>query len=524
MKKNNLLFIFILLCFGLIGCSDSVKYDKIELWKTDTKDFQNGWVMKTDFPDNRFGTYLGNGYFGMRLFSKGLCFDNNPSECYMAGVYSNENLITVPNIADIRFYEVNNSQVTEFTPTTDKNFSQYLDMKTATLFTDRVYKAGNKKIKTKIESKVLRLNDKSSRVLIKVNILPQYNGEFFVVAPVDYSKENFKFSNNSYKLIGNSKTDTLYVKQNFIINGAEKTDKYHSLKTVCMGDYDQAEQALFSVKKNNEINITYCSEISKNPIVCLLDENECNKYEEEHNKNWADLWKSDIEIEGDNEAQQTVRSNLFYLLCSASKDYSIAPMGLSHNSFSGHTFWDAEMWMFPALIWQYPQFAKGMIKYRINTLEGAIQNAENHSMKGAEYAWESGETGIETSPDPSTIYERHINGDIAFAIWEYYVFTEDKDFLKEAYPVLKNTADYWISKAEKGKNGLYEIKHICAPDENANIVDNSVYTNAIAQINLWIVTEAGKILGESVNSEYINIANNMYIGVDKTNNRFIIYD
>ena len=66
-------------------------------------------------------------------------------------------------------------------------------------------------------------------------------------------------------------------------------------------------------------------------------ENECKKYEEEHNKNWADLWKSDIEIEGDNEAQQTVRSNLFYLLCSASEDYSIAPMGLSHNSFSGHT-------------------------------------------------------------------------------------------------------------------------------------------------------------------------------------------
>lgn len=529
MNKFYIFILIVFISFLFVGCNKgndngeiSTKNTEETLWKNNPKDFTDGWVLSTDIQDNKYGTYLGNGYLGIRLFASGLAYsENSPTSSYMAGIYSGETLVSVPNIADLHFYDIKNSQVTEFKQE-NKNYKQFLNLKDASLHTQAIYSVGKKKVKADITTKVLRLKDKSSRVLININLKPEYKGQFFVFAPVDYNKATFDYNKDSYALKGSKKT--LYAKQNIFISNANKSDQYLSLKTICMGSFEQGTQCLFDVEKNKEVNITYFAELSDEPIEKSVSIEDIKIFEKEHNSNWADLWKSDIEIEGDPVAQQVSRSNIFYLLCSASEDYSIAPMGLSMNAFSGHTFWDAEMWMFPALIWMHPEFAKGMINYRINTLKGAILNAEIHGNKGAEYAWESGETGIETSPDSSTIKERHINGDIAFSIWQYYVITGDKNTLKKAYPVLKSTADYWLSKVTKNENGKYEIKQVCAPDEDADIVDNSVYTNAIAQINLWITTEAAKILGENSNPEYMAVANNIFIGIDKDNNRFNIYD
>lgn len=519
--KKFLLIIIIFLCAFIIGCNNNDVQDDItakqnkEVWKTEN--FEDGWNLKTNIIDNEYGTYLGNGFLGIRLFSKGVSNENDLS--YMAGVYGNEDLINVPNIADLRFYEVNKSNVTEFV-IQDKNYSQNLNMKDATLTTECELKAGKKRVNLTLNTKVLRLNDNSCKVLVDAKVKSGFNGKFFVVAPIIFDKNLYDYKNHSYIPKQKSLTKALYTKNIIVSNNIDIQKEKVNIGAICSGNFEEQTQALFNVDKNQEFSFSYLSQISKEPIDEL-------KYNEnlikEHNNNWANLWKSDIIIEGDPQAQQVSRSNIFYLLCSSSKDYSIAPMGLSMNAFNGHVFWDSELWMFPALIWQYPELAKGIIEYRIKTLPGAKENAKKNNMVGAEYAWESGETGIEKSPDESTIFERHINGDIAFAIWQYYVITGDKSLLKEAYPVLKATADYWLSKVEKSSKG-YEIKRVCPPDENANIVDNSVYTNAIAQINLWIASEASKILGESLNSKYMEIANNIYIGVDKVNNRFNIYD
>lgn len=526
MKKVFIVFLTAILCCLFFGCRKaevnvSAETKNDEIWKTEAKDFENGWVLNTSVPDNKYGTYLGNGYIGARLFSKGFAYsENSPTDLYMAGFYSDEALISVPNICDLRFYTADNGTVSEFKQES-KGYKQSLDMKSAKLHTYSLYSAGKKKLHADVYTHILRLNDRSCRVYIKMTLLPHYSGQFFLVAPVEFDKHNFDFSKDTYTLKSNGRK--LFAKQNIYVDNSEKKDQSFSLKTVCMGNYEQAEKCLIDVKKNEPVDIIYCGELSEKEIKDY-SETEIKAFYNESINNWNDIWKSDIIIEGDNEAQQVVRSNMFYLLCSASEDYSIAPMGLSMSAFAGHTFWDAEMWMFPALIWQHPEFAKGMIKYRIRTLNGAYENAKKNGYKGAEYAWESGETGIETSPDASTVKERHINGDIAFAIWQYYVFTGDKELLKESYPVLKGTADYWVSRAVNNSEGKYEIKGVCPPDENAEIVDNSVYTNAIAQINLWITDEAGKILNENNDPLYLTVAENMHIGIDKTNSRFNIYD
>jgi trehalose/maltose hydrolase-like predicted phosphorylase len=96
-----------------------------------------------------------------------------------------------------------------------------------------------------------------------------------------------------------------------------------------------------------------------------------------HEKAWDSLWKSDIVIEGDPQSQQDVHSMLYHLYSFVREGtaYSPSPMGLSGLGYNGHVFWDAELWMYPALLAMQPQLAKSMIEYRFQRLEAAKRNA-----------------------------------------------------------------------------------------------------------------------------------------------------
>lgn len=63
-----------------------------------------------------------------------------------------------------------------------------------------------------------------------------------------------------------------------------------------------------------------------------------------HRKLWNEMWKGDIVIEGDDEAQRTVRFALYNLYSNARKGsrLSIPPFGLSSQGYNGHIFWDTE--------------------------------------------------------------------------------------------------------------------------------------------------------------------------------------
>jgi len=529
---KRIILLFIVFIFMVVGCNNNKINNKLseseEIWKdtANTKQF-DPWIMTSEKIDNKYGTYLGNGYLGIRLFSNGVANNNKEKTLtYMSGLYANENIIPTPSIADLRFFVDKNSTYTEF-ELSDKKFSQTLDMKNGYLSTTSIMTSGRKKAKFKIDTYVLRLNDNSCKTLIKVVLIPKFNGKFVAIAPVFYNNNAYSFEgSNKYVVKGKSLTKCLYVKQKFLLDHPKNTE-YENLKSVVSGNFNQSSDFYINVEKNKKYVFYYTASVSKDFISKLAKnttsaENEISI----HKTNWNNLWKSDIVIDGDPVSQQVMHSNMFYLLCTASKDYSIPPMGLSMNAFNGHVFWDAETWMFPALVWQHPDLAKGILNYRIRTLNGAIENAKKNNMKGAEYAWESGESGIEAAPSNiDTIKERHINGDIAFAIWQYYVITGDKKYLEKSYGVLKNTADYWVSRVTLNPmTKKYDILGVCPPDENAGIINNSVYTNAIAQINLWVANEASKVLSKPSDPKWMDIANNITITVDKKNNKFMIYD
>jgi trehalose/maltose hydrolase-like predicted phosphorylase len=237
---------------------------------------------------------------------------------------------------------------------------------------------------------------------------------------------------------------------------------------------------------------------------------------EHHQQAWADLWKSDIQITGDDQAQQDIHSMLYHLysFVRAGSNLSPSPMGLSGLGYNGHVFWDTELWMYPSLLVLHPEMAKSMIQYRYDRLEAARRNAFNHGYKGAMFPWESAGTGVEETPvwALSGPFEHHITACVGFAAWNYYCVTQDKEWLKNTgWTLLKETADFWASRVERKGPGRFEINNVVAADEWAENVDNNAFTNAAAIANLQAATKAAAVLGLTPNPDWELVAKNIPI-------------
>ncbi len=235
-----------------------------------------------------------------------------------------------------------------------------------------------------------------------------------------------------------------------------------------------------------------------------------------HNQAWDSLWSSDIVINGDPQSQQDVHSMLYHLYSFTREgtSYSLSPMGLSGLGYNGHVFWDADLWMFPALLVMHPALAKSMVEYRYERLDAAKRNAFAHGYKGAMYPWESAESGDEETPvwALSGPFEHHITADVALAAWNYYCVTQDTNWLREkGWPILSATADFWASRVERNGPHHYDINNVVAADEWAENVDNNAFTNAAAIDNLKAAIAAANILGLPANSDWQNVADNIPI-------------
>jgi len=249
-----------------------------------------------------------------------------------------------------------------------------------------------------------------------------------------------------------------------------------------------------------------------------------------HNEAWADIWESDIIIEGDTQVQKEVRSALYHLYAFARKGtaYSLSPMGLSGLGYNGHVFWDTEMWMYPALVMLQPDIAKSLLEYRFERLDAAKQNAFAHGYEGAMFPWESADDGSEDTPIWALTgpFEHHISGCVGWAFWKYYQVTQDKEWLQSrGYPVLKEVADFWASRVERNGPGKYDINNVVGANEWEENIDNNAFTNAVAISALRYADQAAKALGIQPNRDWVHVADNIPIlkfpdGTTKENSTF----
>jgi protein-glucosylgalactosylhydroxylysine glucosidase len=235
-----------------------------------------------------------------------------------------------------------------------------------------------------------------------------------------------------------------------------------------------------------------------------------------HREAWEKLWASDITIEGDAEAQRAAHFSLYHLYSFAREGtaYSLSPMGLSGLGYNGHVFWDTELWMYPPLLMLHPEIAKSLLEYRFQRLEQAKNNAFSHGYAGAMFPWESDDVGQEATPVWALTgpFQHHITGCVGFAFWKYFQVTKDKTWLRDrGYPMLKEVADFWASRAEKGSDNRYHIINVVAADEYAENVDDNAFTNGMAKEVLGYAVEAARTLGLTPDPKWTEVANGLVI-------------
>ncbi|QAV33223.1 kojibiose phosphorylase [Fervidobacterium changbaicum] len=227
---------------------------------------------------------------------------------------------------------------------------------------------------------------------------------------------------------------------------------------------------------------------------------------EAHTRHMNDIWqRMDIVIDGDETAQTGIRFNLFHLYACAPDDprVSIGARGIHGEGYKGHVFWDTEIFMFPFFLYTLPEYAKNLLLYRYNTLDGARRNAQMNGYKGAQFPWESADDGLEVTPkwgedylgNPVRIWtgdeEFHINADIAVALVHYHSVTGDDQFMIDyGVELLLETGRFWASRLEyNSEKDRYEIRKVIGPDEFHEHVDNNVYTNYLAKWNMLKAVE-----------------------------------
>jgi len=237
----------------------------------------------------------------------------------------------------------------------------------------------------------------------------------------------------------------------------------------------------------------------------------------QHRKLWSELWEGDIEIEGDLTSQQDVRLALYHLYAfgRGDSDLSIAPMGLSlQTPYNGHIFWDTELWMFPPLLVFNQDIARSLVNYRSDRLPQAKQRAVNYGYDGAMFPWESDDTGEEATPPFALTgpFEHHITADIAIAFWNYYRVTKNEEWLKEkGYSVIKEIADFWVSRVTLNENGSYSINNVVGANEFAPNVNDNAFTNGAAITALHYAVKASEALEIQPNPKWGKVADKIRI-------------
>ncbi len=223
-----------------------------------------------------------------------------------------------------------------------------------------------------------------------------------------------------------------------------------------------------------------------------------------HRRAWAVRWKdADIEIGDDLDLQRAVRFALFHLMSSAAEhgEAAVGARGLTGPGYSGHVFWDADVFVLPALAAISPRRARAMVEYRFRRLEAARAHAAESGRKGARFPWESARDGSDVTPRTGVLggqvapiltgdQQEHITADVAWAAWHYARWTgDDSLLLGPAVPLLVETARYWTSRVRRDTDGSCHIDRVIGPDEYHVGVNDNAFTNVMARWNLRTAAE-----------------------------------
>lgn len=478
-------------------------------------------------PANYFGITVANGMIGLVSSAEPMKVKdvvlNGAFDTYGRGRVSN--ILKVFNFANMAL-DVDGMRLG---PRDISNYRQTLDMKQAALTTSFDYKD-----KVSVRQTMMALRHLPFSQLTMVEITARKDCEIIPISMIE-SPENLKEVKNFY-----SEIDRPHVTIRLMTSVAKSPSGRHTVAAstsflfnephgqepdVIHEDWDY-NMHLAKFKKRLKAGETYRfsvvgsvtssvhtadahNEAERLTIFAALERTE--RLLARHRLEWDKLWQSDIVIEGDADAQRAVRSGLYHLYSFAREGqaYSLSPMGLSGLGYNGHVFWDTELWMYPALLMLKPEMAKSLLEYRFERMPMARQNAFSHGYAGVMFPWESDADGQEATPVWALTgpFQHHITGCVGWSFWKYYQVTKDKEWLRtRGYPMLKEVADFWVSRVEKGTDGQLHINNVIGANEWQENIDDNAFTNGMAKTSLNFAAQAARELGLTPNPQWTAVA------------------
>jgi alpha,alpha-trehalose phosphorylase len=220
-------------------------------------------------------------------------------------------------------------------------------------------------------------------------------------------------------------------------------------------------------------------------------------------REWLDgFWTaSDIELRGDDRAQQALRWNLFQLAQASARtqQQGIAAKGVTGGGYDGHYFWDTEVYVAPFLSYTMPEAARKLVRFRWQMLDAARKRARELSQVGALYPWRTINGEEASAYYAAGTAQYHINAAVVLALRRYLEASGDIEFLAhEGAEILVETARLWVDLGFYGQNGgrTFHIHRVTGPDEYTTVVNDNFYTNVMARFNLRYAARTVRFLAE----------------------------
>lgn len=491
---------------------------------------------------------FGNGYIGMRNALEEFYPQSNPG-CFIAGFYEkniNDSetevnlLIKIPDWTRIKIFV--NEELLNLIDAKPLYHNRYIDFNSGCIVREWRCEDETGRVTSIKIVKYISFHNKhemGKSILVKPE---NYTGNLRILSGLDCDTAGFdylinqniniknhaavymksKFSNKEFMML--QKSEFMLINNEYEVNFdyrninnfsgsyeewewlAEMGKSYEVMSVVCLYDNIEAD----SPQKSTERHFL---EIGKDFFSSSF---------ENHTKKWARRWKeSCVKIAGNKCDQKYLDFSVYHLLTSgefSGNKNSIPARKLSGESYKGHVFWDTEMYLLPFFIYTKPEIARNLLMYRYNTLNGARRNAINEGFKGASYAWESTDTGLEDTPSYTILpngkvvyilsgrYENHISADVAYTVWKYYEATNDNNFLVNfGAEILFETARFYESLIRLENDDLYHIPSVIGPDEYHEKVDDNAYTNYLAKYNFEIAVRAYEILEKKYKEELLRL-------------------
>jgi trehalose/maltose hydrolase-like predicted phosphorylase len=500
------------------------------------------FVLTAAAPDATYSpTFTGNGVLGVRVppAGQGYAAGTVPAQSELAGFYAQppgavQQRANIPTWSTLTFSDGGQSFSPSATNTTD--WRQSLDLQTGVVTTSARWTAPDGHL-TELTYRVLTDRARPDIGLVTLQLTPSWAGEATVTDAIDGTPAS-RSSQVTKGWAPDSQSDWVEVQaQGTAVDVAIASQLRTSANVeATSADVDQSidqsvgQQLSFPVQAGHTYSFTKYVAVESSqsvfdpPATALANAGAAARaglvaLRRSNDAAWASLWGGRIDVFGNPTVATEVNAGEFYLWSSTrgGVGWSISPAGLSSNGYDGHVFWDAETWMYPALLAQHPDLAAGINAYRFDRLAAAQQHAAETGYQGARFPWESALDGSEQIPPPLStnsegLFEQHITADVALAQWQYYLATGDRHWLSaQGWPVIWAAAAFWASRVTLGSDGGYHVLAVTGPDEENPDVNDEAYTDAAARITLRDAVRAARALGISAPPTWSEIASRIAV-------------